>query len=165
MAVIFSFCLGRATALKIVLCDCSKVSLVASVHLTRYSSCDMESVPMSTRVANYSVFEHWALTRKFTGFACRAWKRGVEVKTFWTLSTDTVNYDNPAPLSPPECWGLVQRRNCDGKQMVKDGDAWRYEALPSAVWPWLRTVKAEIMNCFYEEDLSFTTKGQKMFYQ
>lgn len=133
-------------------CDCRETTKLGAVDTLRFSSCGMKPYEGDSAMPiSYTIFEHSTTQNKFRGYACKSWIKDQMVETFWSGATDTINYQKPSPLSFVECWALVQTGSCDGNQMKRDGNGWKFDQKPTTEWRYLKKVGKEIRNCLYEE--------------
>jgi hypothetical protein len=79
-------------------CDRAAPQLSGVVKLGKISPCEGEHAPVFTAV-DYEIIEHNTASFTFGGFACRSWKEGVRVETFWTTATDITSFEHPVSMS------------------------------------------------------------------
>jgi hypothetical protein len=100
---------------------------------------------------DYTILASNSAAKTFKGFACRMWMKELSLTEFFWGSTDTFEKSAPFSVGAQDCWHLVQTANCKGNQMVRDGNAWRYEAEPKGEAKWMQTMSYKSFNCIFEE--------------
>lgn len=95
--------LPRTQAHSMVACNCTRPQFLGIVNLGKFSSRPLEPLKPNHTMVQNTLFDNHTMDIDFTGYACKIWKRGVTVTTFFALSTGTVYYDVVKMATQNEC--------------------------------------------------------------
>ncbi|KAK4031113.1 hypothetical protein OUZ56_024639 [Daphnia magna] len=86
------------------------------------------------------------------GWTCRQWTKTKKITgSFWIGSFDTVYSQETIPITPLECWRMVNDKKCGANNMQTGPTGLSFTATPTGEGKWYAIKEYQTLNCIAEQ--------------